>query len=178
MARSEELNYVQKRFIVQRLACFLTPTATAKAFKEEFGIEIARNRVSYYDPGTKAGAALDPALKAIFDETRAGFLKKIDAVPIYHQAYRLMGWQRIYEIAEGRGQLVEMRAALEGGSKEANGASTNEPRHRPSGPNGERAPAPGTVIIMPDNGRGEVDWSEQVEKLHQYAAAQSEADKA
>ena len=37
MNRSAELGFVQKRFIVQRLACYDTPLAVVKAFKEEFG---------------------------------------------------------------------------------------------------------------------------------------------
>ena len=50
MERGEELSFVQKRFLVQRLACFDTPTIAAKAFKEEYDVELKRNRVSYYDP--------------------------------------------------------------------------------------------------------------------------------
>jgi hypothetical protein len=33
MERGEELSFIQKRFLVQRLACFDTPTVAAKAFK-------------------------------------------------------------------------------------------------------------------------------------------------
>jgi hypothetical protein len=64
MERGEELSFVQKRFLVQRLACFDTPTAAAKAFKEEFGVELKRNQVSYHDSTTRMGASLAEEFKA------------------------------------------------------------------------------------------------------------------
>ena len=40
----------QKLFIVQRLACFDTPTMVAKAVREEYQVELSRQVVEGYDP--------------------------------------------------------------------------------------------------------------------------------
>lgn len=136
MPRGEELSFVQKRFLVQHLACFETPTVAAKAFKEEFGAELARNRVSYYDPTTKAGAALDPELKALFDETRKKFLAELEAIPIANAAVRLATLNRMALLAESRGQIPEVRAVLEQAAKEAGGAFTNKLKLEHTGKDG------------------------------------------
>jgi hypothetical protein len=54
MATSEELSGPVKAFIVQRLARFDAPSQVVKAVKEEFGLDVSRQRVHFYDPTTKA----------------------------------------------------------------------------------------------------------------------------
>jgi len=95
MERGEELTFIQKRFLVQRLACFDTPTVAAKAFKEEYGVELKRNRVSYYDPTTKMGAALAEDFKKLFFETRKQFLEDLESIPIANKAVRLRRLDRM-----------------------------------------------------------------------------------
>lgn len=156
MARGEELTFIQKRFLVQRLACHDTPTEAGRLFKEEFGFEVARNRVAYYDPTTKAGAALDPALKTIFDETRVEFLKDLDSIPIANRAVRLRHLQKQVDFFSGKNAAGIVMALCEAAAKEMGGSFTNEHKHKLSGPNGEPLPAAGpTVLILPDNGRGD-----------------------
>lgn len=157
MVPREELGWAVKRAIVQRLACYETPTQLAKVSKADFGLELSRQRIEYYDPTIKAGAALDPILKALFEETRAKFLKDIEAIPIANKAVRLAMLNRMAVLAEGRGQIPEVRATLEQAAKEAGDAFTNERKLKHSGPNGEPLPAATssvTIFQLPDNGRG------------------------
>ena len=70
MSETEPLSDEVKYFIVQKLACFGTPSEVAKDVKDEFGIVISRQRVQLYDPTKKAGADLGAELRAIFEATR------------------------------------------------------------------------------------------------------------
>jgi hypothetical protein len=152
MARSEELNFIQKRFLVQRLACFEKPSAVAKAFKEEFGFELQLNRVTYYDPTTKAGAALLDELKVIFFETRQGNLADLEGIKIFHKAHQLRALDRALDTAESRGAIPMVIDLVEAAAKIA---GTIVSKHELTGKDGKDLPAqPARVVIMlPDNGR-------------------------
>jgi hypothetical protein len=133
MAPREELSFIQKRFLVQRLACFDTPTVAARAFKEEFGLDLARNRVSYYDATTKAGAALDPALKLLFAQTRQAFLADIDAIPIANKAVRLRALQRQLDHFAEKNAAGIVLSLCEAAAKEVGDAFTNKIEHEHKG---------------------------------------------
>jgi hypothetical protein len=158
MERGEELTFVQKRFLVQRLACFDTPTIAAKALKEEFGIELKRNRVSYYDPTTKMGAALAEDLKALFFEPRKHFLEDLESIPIANKAVKLRRLDRMAAAAEERGNLVLAADLGERAAKEVGGAYTNKHQLEQTGKDGKDLPATPaaqvTIFALPDNGRG------------------------
>jgi hypothetical protein len=83
-----------RRFIVQRLACYETPSQVAAAVKEEYGIEISRQRVHEYHP--EHG---EPAKKwrDLFAATRAAFLSDVSRIPIAQKAYRLQELNRLYQ---------------------------------------------------------------------------------
>jgi len=53
MAMSNELLGLVKAFIVQRLARFDQPSQAVKAVKNEFGLEVSRQRVRFYGPTSK-----------------------------------------------------------------------------------------------------------------------------
>src|ERR1700755_2772833 len=95
MATTEELSGPVKAFIVQRLSRFDLPSPSVKAVKEEFGLEVSRQRVHFYDPTTRAGRALNEELKALFFETREKAKQDLDSIPSYHKAIRL---QRITNV--------------------------------------------------------------------------------
>jgi hypothetical protein len=158
MERGEELSFIQKRFLVQRLACFDTPTVAAKAFKEEYGVELKRNRVSYYDPTTKMGAALAEDFKKLFFETRKQFLEDLESIPIANKAVRLRRLDRMAATAEERGNLVLAADLGERAAKEVGGAYTNKHQLEHTGKDGKdlpaNAPAQVTIFQLPDNGRG------------------------
>lgn len=134
MAPREELPFQVKRFIVQRLACHDTPLQVAKAVKDEFGLELSRQRVHYYDPTTKAGACLDPALKTLFEQTREKFLSDVNSIPIANKAVRLRHLQRQLEYFSDKNAAGIVLELCEAAAKEMGGAFTN--RRELSGPNG------------------------------------------
>lgn len=137
MARGEELNFIQKRFLVQRLACFDGPTEAARAFKEEFGFDLARNRVSYYDPTTKGGAALPDDLRAIFEAARKAFLADLDSIPIANRAVRLRHLQKQLEFFSGKNAAAIVLQLCEAAAKEVGDVHTNRLKHELSGPKGK-----------------------------------------
>ena len=63
-----------KVFIVQSLACFDTISRTAKAVRDEFGVEVSSQQCERYDPTKRAGATLSKKYREIFERTRAEFL--------------------------------------------------------------------------------------------------------
>jgi hypothetical protein len=148
MASSEELTFVQKRFLVQRLACFDTPTVAAKAFKEEFGIEVKPNRVWYYNPTTKFGAALADDLKAVFEKTRKEFLADLDSIPITHKAVRLRHLNRQLQHFSDRNAAPVVLGILEATAKEVGGVFTNEQKHEHAGKDGKELPAPVAAVTI------------------------------
>jgi hypothetical protein len=123
--REDHLSLAVKRFIVEALACFDGPTAVVKSVKETFGVEVTKQRIAYYDPTTKAGAALDPALKQIFEERRKRFLEDVDAS---RSPIRRCGCARCRASSTVPGkQAAGIVANLcEAAAKEIGGAFTNE----------------------------------------------------
>jgi hypothetical protein len=158
MATSEELSGPVKAFIVQRLARFDGPAQVVKAVKEEFGLEVSRQRVHFYDPTTKAGRALHPELKELFFEARERAKQDLDSIPSYHKAIRLQRLDAMINTAMERGNLVLASQLLEQAAKESGGAYTNKHQHELTGKDGKdlpaAAPAQVTIFALPDNGRG------------------------
>lgn len=134
MADIVELNDEVRRFIVTRLACFETPSEVAKAVKEDFGIEVSRQRVHAYDPTKTAGKALGPELRAIFETARREYLSETAEIGIASKVFRLRTLERLMLRAEGMGNLAMVLQTLEQAAKELGGAFTN--RRELSGPNG------------------------------------------
>lgn len=58
MARLTE---VQKEYIVDRLACYSSPTQVVDLVKDLFGVEIVRQQVQHYDPTVPSGRSAGPA---------------------------------------------------------------------------------------------------------------------
>jgi hypothetical protein len=107
-----------------------------KAFKEEFGFEVLRNRVAFYNPTTKSGAALAEDLKTIFAETRAAFLADLDSIPITHKAVRLRHLNRQLEHFADRNAAPIVLDILEAAAKECGGAFTNQRKVELTGKDG------------------------------------------
>lgn len=124
----------QKLFIVQALACYDTPTQVSIAVREEFGIDVDRRRVQEYDPTRVGGRSLGKKLKAIFEETRAAFLKDVSTIPIASQAYRLRTLNRLLVKVEGQGNTALAAQLVEQAAKETGGTFTN--RREVTGKNG------------------------------------------
>ena len=89
------LTNVQKRYLVQRLATYDSPSEAADALFDEFGVRIERQQANNYDaskPHARKGMAR--ALVALFDATRKAFVAEVESIPIALKAYRL---RRLHE---------------------------------------------------------------------------------
>lgn len=141
-----KLSEAEKRFIVQALACYDTPTQVVDAVKEEFGTVLDRGHVGCYDPTKVAGKQLAKKWRDLFDETRKRFRAEVAEIPIADQAYRLRQLQRMLQDAMSRKNVVLASQLLEQAAKESGGAFSN--RREISGPNGGPVPMAPTVIEL------------------------------
>ena len=127
-----------QRFIVCHLACFETPTDVARAVKEEFGQNVTKQNVEYYDPTKKASEkGLSETLEKLFRETREKFLED-ESANLRSLKYRL-GLRALMinkVLAKGNFPLVD--ALLVNAAKDEGGAFTN--RRQLSGPDGGPIP--------------------------------------
>jgi hypothetical protein len=134
MAQGGKLNAEQKLYAVQRLACFDSPSAIAKDFRKDLGIDITPQSIENYDPTKSAGKGLGDKFRTIFEETRKAFLEDTASVGISHRAVRLRTLQRMADMAENKGNMVLVASLLEQAAKEMGNAFTN--RREVSGPDG------------------------------------------
>ena len=115
-----------RTFIVQALACWDTPSEVVKAVRETFGLTVSRQAVEAYDPTKRAGAALAPAHRALFETTRAAFLTDMATIGISHRVVRLRALERLVDCAETMGNIALAAELLEQAAKEVGNAFTNK----------------------------------------------------
>lgn len=115
-----------RTFIVQALACFDRPSEVAKAVKETFELTVSRQAVEAYDPTKRAGAELSAEHRAVFEASRAAFLKQTAEIGISHRAVRLRALERLVDRAEAMGNITLAAELLEQAAKEMGGAFTNK----------------------------------------------------
>lgn len=137
------LNGAIKVFIVERLACFDTPTEVAAAVKQAFKVEVSLQQLTAYNPKLAAGQRLSQTLKDVFDETRKKFLADTSDIAISHKAYRLRVLdQQLVTAVKSKNTAMAMQL-LEQAAKEEGGAFTNKQKLEHAGKDG----APLTVVI-------------------------------
>jgi hypothetical protein len=141
-----KLNDAAKRFIVQALACYDTPSEVSAALKEEMGIDVPRMQVAQYDPTKVAGAKLARKWRDLFEDTRKAFREAVAEIPIADQAFRLRALGKIYDRHMARGNVAAAAAVLEQAAKEQGGMFTN--KRELSGPNGGPIPTMPTTIEL------------------------------
>jgi hypothetical protein len=137
------LNGAVKVFIVERLACFDTPTEVAKAVKLEFGVTVSPQQLTAYNPSTVAGGRMSKTLKDLFEATRKKFLADTSQIAIAHKAYRLRVMNRLAEKMEAQGNVAMLAQLLEQAAKEEGDAFTNKHKHEHGGKDG----SPLTVVV-------------------------------
>ena len=124
--KANKLDENQKRWIVQRLACFEALVAIARDFEQEFGFGMTLQGIQAYDPTKHSGRTLSKPLRAYFEETRAKFIEDAEArIPEMSKSVRLQmlaGAAREYREA---GLYDKMASMLEQISKEVGGVYTN-----------------------------------------------------
>lgn len=147
----------QKEFIVGELAVFETPSEVAEAASKEFGIEVSRQQVAYYDASkARNREKLKDEWVELFDRTREAFVEELEGIPVAKKAVRIKRLSKIADKAHGmRNYKMEMDA-LEQVAKEVGGAYSNTRKHEHAGPGGGPIETKATVqVYLPDNGRNE-----------------------
>ena len=143
-----------KRFIINALAAFDSPSQVSAAVKDEFGIDVARQVVEAHDPTKFAGRKLATKWREIFEASRKGFIEEATAVPIAHRSTRLRALFRMAQAAERKGNYPLAAQLHKQAAEEMGNAYTN--RREVTGKDGKDLPAaqPAVAIFaMPDNGR-------------------------
>jgi hypothetical protein len=114
-----------KAFIVQALACFDTPTQVATAVREEFGLEVTRQKCEAHDPTKYAGRDLAKRWVTLFEDTRKRFREETAEIPIANRAYRLRALGRMAVKAETMKNMALTAQLLEQAAKEVGDVYVN-----------------------------------------------------
>lgn len=118
-----KLKAEHKRYLVERLACYETPTEAAIALADTFGVVVERSHVAYYDAGrVSVRSKLAADLVALFDETRARFRDATEDIAVAQRTYRLRVLDRI--VRDERSPVLRMQA-MEQAAKECGDVFTN-----------------------------------------------------
>ncbi len=141
-----------KLFIVNALACYDAPTQVSIAVKEEFGLDVSRQQVSLYDPGTYVGRNLSKKWRDIFTETRAKFRATAEEIPIASKAFRLRGLGRLAQKAESMRNLPLVASLYEQAAKEMGDIFVNRRLDAPKAPGdtGGGIPSEPEYTLAPD----------------------------
>jgi hypothetical protein len=133
--RMAELGDDHKRFIVESLACYDTPTMIQSALKERFGTEVTLQGINYYNPDSAQGKKeLAQKWKEIFTERRATFDSEAETIPIARLAFRLRRLSQMVDNPKVAKNPVLAAALLKQAAMDAGGMFTN--RREISGPGG------------------------------------------
>lgn len=153
-ARKPSIPEEVKRFIINALAAFDTPSQVVAAVKEEFGLDVTRQAVEGHDPTKHAGRSLAPKWREMFEAARKGFINEATQVPIAHRSTRLRALDRMAKAAEKRGNFPLAAQLHKQAAEEMGNAYTN--RRELTGKDGKDLPAPTSpvaIFALPDNGR-------------------------
>jgi len=113
----------ERREIVQRLACFESPTEVAEWASAEFEKDVTPNQVHHYDP-TRAKDTADK-WEELFQETREAFLNDLDTIALSHRAVRLRELTTLYERAKEQDNNEKAARMLKQAAKEVGDKFTN-----------------------------------------------------
>lgn len=133
-----------KIFIVRSLAQFNTPTETAQAVHQEYGVQITKQNCEKYDPTKRSGQDLSAELRKEFEATRQDFLDKPQNIPISNLSYRQARRQKVLEGAGNNKMLI--MSVLEQAAKDVGGVFTN--RKEITGKDGKPLTEPVTPIEL------------------------------
>ncbi|MEN5171490.1 DUF2280 domain-containing protein [Acinetobacter higginsii] len=131
------LNKRVKLYIVRSLAMFDTPTETAKAVQEEFGITVTKQQCEAYDPTKKTGQDLSEDLKTEFYRVRKEINKNLDSIPIANIFYRLQRLQKLIDHPQYKENPILIPNLLQQAAKEIGGLYTNTTKTQLTGADGQ-----------------------------------------
>lgn len=133
-----------KRFIVQALACYDTPSQVAEAVKQEFGIVVSRQQCEAYQPGKYVARNLHEKWHALYKQTREDFLKDASQVGIAHRAVRLRALARMATKAEDGRNIALAVQIIEQAAKEVGDIYVNRSKKSDD----EETPTPASVKVQ------------------------------
>jgi hypothetical protein len=131
----DKLTDAQQTAVVQRLAMYDSPQQVADWVKEEFGIDMTRQAVQYYDP--TVGEKPSEKWCAIFEATRSEFLKTTADIPIANKSVRLRRLERMALAAERQRNYLLAAQLHEQAAKEVGEIYTNRHKMEHTGKDGE-----------------------------------------
>lgn len=114
-----------RRFIVIQLARFRRVKEIREAVKEEFGLELDRQQVHYYDPTSSTGRTPAQKWVELYQESRKAYIDNPEKVDVAHERFRL---EKLSDIARKRleaGDHQTAMKALKQAAKERGQAFTN-----------------------------------------------------
>jgi hypothetical protein len=117
------LRDTERREIVQRLACFESPSEVVEYVSEAFDKEVTVRQVCHYDPTRSEETA--EKWKRLFEETRESFLSDLDTIPLSHRAVRLRELTDLYERAKEQEEVEKAARMLKQAAKEVGDKFTN-----------------------------------------------------
>ncbi len=124
--RKRVLNDIHRSFIVQQVAAFMSPSETAAAVNEKFGLDVSRQAMERYDPHKHAGRRIVQKWKDLFATTRQAFLDHVESqIPHAYKAVRIRKLARAADAFEKNKNFVGMARMLEQLAREVGGAFTN-----------------------------------------------------
>lgn len=116
----------QKCVIVTALARFRSPSEVVDLVKQEFGIDVSRQQVDYYNPRTASSSDhLADRWRQLFREQRSRYLGSVQQVAIAHERYRLEQLQKILHERMKAGDHVTALKVLKQAAKERGRQYTN-----------------------------------------------------
>jgi len=121
----------ERREIVQRLACFESPSEVVEYVSEAFDKDVTVRQVCHYDPTRSEETA--EKWKRLFEETRESFLSDLDTIPLSHRAVRLRELTDLYGRAKEQEEIEKAARILKQAAKESGGKFTNLERRQHSG---------------------------------------------
>jgi len=117
------LRDTERREIVQRLACFESPSEVVEYVSEAFDKDVTVRQVCHYDPTRSEETA--EKWKRLFEETREAFLNDLDTIPLSHRAVRLRELTDLYERAKEQEEVEKAARMLKQAAKEVGDKFTN-----------------------------------------------------
>ena len=131
---AKKLSDEQKRFIVQSLARFESPSELVQLLKQDYDVEVTPQALQGYDPTKTNGQNLSKQYKELFEETRQQYLSDVNSIGIAQRAFRLNKLHDMAMAALSRKNYAQAAQFMEQAAKEVGGAFTN--KREIGGPNG------------------------------------------
>lgn len=122
--RKGGLTTEQKMLVIQRLACWRTPTEVATELKATFGIDVPLTTIVYYDPDT-AGTDLSKEFRELFKQLRSAYVQDTTNIAISHRRKRIEELYDLYATDKKRGATALAANHLAQIAKEMGDVYTN-----------------------------------------------------